>query len=57
MLKLIQVQWILLLSVIVSAERLPGNIVPLEYKLEILTNLGITDLVFDFTGYVVIHVS
>lgn len=55
--RLIQTQLISTIFVIVFAKRLPNNLVPIEYVLEIITNLGDGNDTFSFKGSVLIHVS
>lgn len=57
MLRLIQLHLIFVLFLITSADELPDSLVPVEYKLEIITNLGDEDKSFNFNGSVLIQVS
>lgn len=56
--RLIQIHSILILPLVVAfAEKLPNNLVPLAYQLQVVTNLADEDGFFNFTGTVVISVS
>lgn len=55
--RLIQKRLILTMLVIVFAKKFPENVIPIEYNLKIITNLGDEDDSFNFKGSVSIHVS
>lgn len=52
-----QINLLLTLFVIAIAVRLPEDVIPKGYRLEIVTNLGDEDDKFSFSGSVWIHVS
>lgn len=56
MLRLIQIHFILTLFLNVFAKQLPRDVIPEEYKLKIITNLGDEGESFNYTGTVLIHV-
>lgn len=56
--RLINIQLISNLFFIVFAKQLPDNVIPQDYRLEIITNIGDEDdNSFNFKGSVLIHVS